>query len=165
MGGRRDKERKKFESLLLHLLAKNKILIPEESRLSRGITPIRPAERQLICQSFWLYIYWPVVKNRNEIKRCKKKDFIHPNHNLRVTVASCWVRISNWRSKSQAIEKDELKSYLIEGSHYKGSEKLQMHLVSTGAESSRWKLTCNLSLILESLGQSPLLPSVYWLGT
>ena len=71
------------------MLSKNKMLIPKESRLSGGITPIMSVQTCWEAIDVSHFCFSPVVKNRNEINRGKKKDFIHQTTVLRVTVASC----------------------------------------------------------------------------
>lgn len=122
--------------------ARNKMLIPEQTSLFEGVTII------MFVQTCWvatdlsevLVIYWPIVKNRSEIKRGKNKDFIHQNHSFSGNcVASCWVRVNNWGRKSQisqVVEKNKIKSYLTEGPHYKSNEKLQVHSLSTAVEAT-----------------------------
>lgn len=95
------KERKKLESFFP--------LIRNKSSYSRGEQSFWGNNSHHVCADMLLggnyyvrvivYIYWPVVQNRNEVRSSKKTDLLHQNHSFEITVASCWAGVRNWTRK------------------------------------------------------------------
>ena len=67
------------------------MLIPEESRLSGGITPITSVQTCWKAPNMSVigYAYLPAMENRSEKRHSKEKDFIHQNPSFEVNCASC----------------------------------------------------------------------------